>query len=223
MPLKPPGSNEIPTHMTLKLKPFVLLGLIAAAAPVVAVPTPYGSPGTINPATYTFTAAADGEIVAYFVGQTAGYGSDIGLSINGADPLSFGLQNHAASSIYGAEFNMGTVQAGDVLRFVLRVSTSDFNGPPPVSYYLNSDASLNPNGENHVFSSSFAGDLLIPAGTYIGFEDISPLNDPTNDRDYDDHQFVFTNVRSTSSVPDGGATAVLLGIAVAGLAYVRRK
>jgi len=204
-------------------------GLISLSASVMAVPTPYGNPGVANPVTYTFTAAGTGPIIAYFVGESAGYGSDIGLSINGAAPLSFGLQNHTGaggttSTPYGTAFNMGNANAGDVLRFELRVSTGNYNGPPPLTYTLNSDASLNPGGENHIYSSAYGGDFQIPAGTYVGFEDISPLGDPLNDLDYNDHQFVFVGVTGTPvGVPDGGMTLAMLGMAFAGLGWLRRK
>ena len=41
-----------------------------------------------------------------------------------------------------------------------------------------------------------------------------------NDRDYNDHQFVFIGVRS---VPDGGVTLAMLGMAIVGLGMLRRK
>jgi hypothetical protein len=194
-----------------------------------ALPAPYGNPGVANPVTYTFTATGTGPIMAYFVGESAGYGSDIGLSINGAAPSSYGLQNHTGaggttSTPYGTAFNMGNATAGDVLRFVLRVSTGNYNGPLPVDYVLSSDASLNPGGDNHVFASAYGGDITIPAGVYVGFEDISPLGASNNDRDYNDHQFVFVGVRDNpSGVPDGGMTLGMLGMAFAGLGWLRRK
>lgn len=219
--------------MIMKPLSLAAIGLISLSATVLAVPTPYGSPGTINPVTYSFTATGDGPITAYFVGESAGYGSTIGLSVNGGAIAfgSFGLQNHTGaggttSTPYGTSFFMGNVAAGDVLRFVLAVDVQNYNGPATVGdvdYYLNSDASLNPGGENHIFASAYAGDALIPAGTYVGFEDISPLGAPGNDRDYNDHQFVFVGVRGVPSVPEGGVTMVMLGMAVSGLGLLRRK
>jgi hypothetical protein len=220
--------------MMMKPLSLVALGLITLTVGAFAVPTPYGSPGTINPVTYTFTATGTGPITAYFVGESAGYGSMIGLSVNGGAVAfsSFGLQNHTGaggttSTPYGTQFVMGNVTAGDVLRFVLAVDTGNYNGPATagdVDYYLNSDASLNPLGENHVYSYAYGGDLSgIPAGTYIGFEDISPLGAVNNDRDYNDHQFVFAGVRGTANVPDGGFTLGMLGLALAGLGLMRRR
>lgn len=193
---------------------------LAIATVATAGPIKYGAPGTVNAASYSFTAVADGEIWAYFVGQTAGFGSDIGLSINGAAPLSYGLQNH--SSARGDSYLLGTVQAGDTLVFELRVSHA-YDGPPPLEYSLFSNQSLNPAGEQHIYSYAYAfdsADSAIPGGTYIGFEDISPLSG--GDRDYDDHEFVFTNV-AVVTTPDGGSTLALLGAVMSGIALLRRK
>jgi len=120
---------------------------------------------------------------------------------------------------------MGSVTAGDVLRFILAVDTDapNYNGPSDaadVNYYLNSDPSLNSTGENHIYSYLYGGDTIIPAGTYVGFEDISPLSG--GDRDYNDHQFVFTNVGVTST-PEGGSTLAVMGMGLLGLGLLRRR
>lgn len=128
------------------MKPLSLaaVGLISLSATVLALPTPYGNPGTINPVTYSFTATGSGPITAYFVGESAGYGSKIGLSVNGGAIAfgSYGLQNHTGpggtSTPYGTTFIMGNVTAGDVLRFVLAVDVEGYYGPASagdVNYY----------------------------------------------------------------------------------------
>lgn len=211
--------------MMCKQLSLAAVGLVCLAAPAIALPTPYGSPGTVNPVMYSFVATGTGPVTAYFVGQTAGFGSKVGMSVNGG-PVAFsdfGLQNHL--SAYGDAFVLGNATAGDILRFILAVDMAGGIGPiveGDVDYYLNSDPTLNPGGDNHVFSSAYAGDLDIPAGTYVGFEDISPLSAPGNDLDYDDHQFVFVGVRGVP-VPDGGGTVLLLGMALGGLGLLRRK
>lgn len=214
--------------MIKKTLSLVALGLISLSASAATIP--YPGPG-VNPTSYSFTAATTGDIIAYFYGQSAGYGSVIGLSINGAAPLSYGLQNHTAD--IGDSFNMGSVVAGDILRFVLAVATTggadptDPIGGSDVTYYLNSNPTSNPDGGNYIYSDAFGGGIppgglvAVPPGTYVGFEDIL-LADPINDFDYNDHQFVFLNV-STSAVPDGGMTIMMLGMAFTGLAWLRRK
>jgi len=224
------------------MKKSLQIGLLAAAICLAsagtssAALTSYPTPGLTNAATYTFTATATGPVTAYFVGQSAGYGSVIGLSINGATPAfsSFGLQNHLSAP--GDSFVLGNVTIGDTLRFILAVDTAGGTGPATagaVDYYLNSDVSLNPvAGEQHVYSAPYAGGDpfgpsiqnpsggTFPAGTYIGFEDISPLSG--GDKDYDDHQFLFTNVGVTST-PEGGATLAMMGMGLLGVAVLRRR
>jgi len=201
-----------------KFARVVVLGLASLAVPVLAIPTPYGAGGTINGATYTFTATGDGAITAYFVGRSAYYGSAVGLSINGAEPIVWGLKNIYGPDnafAYGKAFDMGTVKTGDILRFVLGVTTGD-----GAKFSLNSEASLNTDGSQHIYSYAYGGDAggtPIPAGMYVGFED-KLLG--SSDWDYNDHQFVFAG--PGLSVPDGGITIMLLGIALGGLGYARR-
>ena len=54
----------------LLLAATVALGSATAAQAALPV---YGSPGSVNAADYSFTAVADGDIVAYFAGHSAGY------------------------------------------------------------------------------------------------------------------------------------------------------
>src|SRR6266566_6552979 len=99
------------------LAPAMLAALLSAQARADIIP--YGSVGTPNPVTYSFTAAAAGDIVAYFAGSTAGFVNDLGLLVNGVDTGIYGLDNHA--SAIGQSLNFGAVNAGDVLTFVLRI------------------------------------------------------------------------------------------------------
>jgi hypothetical protein len=204
------------------MKKFILvlvaLGLLAVPTTVLAGPIPYLNVGTLNPATYTFTATATGDIVAYFFGSSADYGSDIGLIVDNLSQGIYGLENHFSS--YGQHLVLsGNVHAGDLLEFQLRVNTSGGNPASAVTYSLYSTPSRNDDRLQHVYSTSWEGDSVIPAGTYIGFEDISPAT--AGDLDYNDHQFVFTNVGV--GVPDGGSTLALLGAALAGIGLIRRK
>lgn len=199
---------------------------MAVASSALAGPIPYGARGTVNGASYTFIAATSGDIVAYFVGQGAGFGSDIGMLVNGAPAQSFGLQNHTVNP--GDSFNLGPVQAGDVLVFQLRVSNTYLGptGPGDIRYNLFSDTSMNPvAGDQHIYSTAYVpqGTLdPIPAGTYVGFEDLTPASTMYSDLDYEDHEFVFTNV-AVVSAPDGGSTLALFGAVMGGLAWIRRR
>lgn len=167
----------------------------------------------------SFTATGTGPITAYFYGQSAGFGSDIGLWVNGVFQGVYGLQNHSVAA--GTSLVLGNANAGDTLVFELRVSTSNGLGPNPWDYSLFSTPSLNSDGQEHTVASAFAGGPFgIPAGTMVGFEDILPL--ANSDHDYDDHLFVFTGV-TNHGVPEGGMTLGLMSLAIGGLGLLRRK
>lgn len=170
-----------------------------AASPANADTIPYPNAGTENPDTYTFTAITNGNIVAYFYSADADYTEEIGLEINGVPTGVFGLDNHASAT--GNSVTLGHAQAGDVLTFVDRV----ISGPAVVPFDWYSDPSLNSESAQHVYSTFFSGSGLIPAGTYIGFEDL-PGGD--TDWDYNDMQFVFTDVSDIVTGPPGGGLAL---------------
>jgi hypothetical protein len=202
----------------------LLGGLGILSTTVFAAPTTYNGAGNSGPNlnTYSFVATGSGNVTAYFVDETAGYGSVVGMSVNGAAPTVFGLQNHTAS--YGDSLILGSVLAGDVITFILNVS-QDPAGPPPLDYVWSSDPTKNSDGLNHIYSSAYAGDSLIPAGTYVGFEDLPAGGDNLNqnDYDYDDHQFVFTGPFEARATPDGGSTIAFLGLASLGMMAIRSR
>jgi hypothetical protein len=185
---------------------------LAAAAAAHAAPIPYANQGTENPLQYTFTAAADGDITAYFVsGASAGYTNVVTMLVNGVASGVQGLNNHA--SAVGSSLVLGNVHAGDRLVFEMVNLNPGYVGP----WY--SDKSLNADGVNHVYSSAYAGDSLVSAGTFVAFEDLAG----GGDFNYNDLAFVFTNVAtSTGAVPEPASLA-LVGLALAATAAVRRK
>ena len=173
---------------------------------------PYPNDGTENINLYTFTATSDGTIGAYFYDKTAGFTNTLSLLVNGVvtpESAAGVLNNHTSSM--GDFVNLGSVHKGDVLTFRLNVVTTGES--------LFSDKALNVDGVNHVYSTAFSGDAVhgIPAGTYVGFEDLRG----GGDFDYDDETFVFTNI---AAIPEPEIYAMLLiGLGVIGSAIRRRN
>ena len=185
---------------------LLLCGLGASAR---ADAIPYPTPGVVNPVVYTFTAAATGNITAYFAGASANNTSDLGMLVNSVSTGLFGLQNNPDPAL-GTSFVLGFVTAGDVLTFQLRTLN-------PAQGSAFSDPTLNGpfdggNGIQHVYSTAYTAPGVIPAGTYVGFEDLPG----GGDRDYNDLQFVFTNVAVNDPVPGPIAGAGLPGLILAG-------
>jgi hypothetical protein len=82
-----------------------------------------------------------------------------------------------------------------------------------------SDTSLNLDGVNHVYSTSFSGAGTVPAGTYVAFEDLRG----GGDLNYFDETFVFTNV-ATNAVPEPANLALLMaGLGLVGFMARRRQ
>jgi hypothetical protein len=185
---------------------------------------PYPTPGIENPVLYSFTAASSGDVVAYFAGSTAAFDNQLGMLRNGVlTPAGYGLDNHL--SALGASFDLGFVNAGDTLVFVLH----NVSGLNPAGQNAYSDPSLNGPydggvGHNHVYSTPYSGGGpiidSIPAGTFVSFEDLPAYVPP--DWNYNDEDFVFVNV-AVATVPDGSSTLALLGLALTGIGALRRR
>lgn len=190
----------------LKRISIALFALCASLSmSVQAGPIPYTDVGTPAPAN-SFVAAADGDITAYFFATSALYRSQIGVLVNGVSTGIFGLWNY--SSTYGDSIVLApNVSAGDEIVFELWVSSTG------TSWY--SLASLNIDLKNHTYATDFGGAGAVPAGTYVSFEDLPDLGD----LDFNDHQFVFTNIKT---VPEP-AGLVLLGIGLLALGYSRKR
>jgi len=175
-----------------------------------------GLNGNINTETYNFTAKANDDIIAYYVGATAGYTNSISLLVNGIDREISGLFNHNfngnSRAEYGQSLNFGLVEKGDSLIFKLNTNLTSSN---PFSLFSEPSMNKLDNGLNHIYSKSYIGDSIIPKGTYIGFEDLIW----GGDKDYDDEQFVFTNTGVTP-IP---AAIWLFGSGVIGLISLGKR
>jgi hypothetical protein len=207
-----------------------LAGMVAGAAHAQG---PIGYPCCgYNNTTYTFTAANNGDVVAFFAGSTAGFDNQLGLLVNGVQQGGFGLDDH--STAVGTSFDFGPVHAGDHLVFILHVNSlggaNAFSDPAMNVGYDNGPASGTADGHNHIYSTVFTGSnpggdtaalnaAGIPHGVYVAFEDL-PF--PGSDYNYHDENFVFTNVGV--AVPEPATWALMLmGVAMLGFTLRSRK
>ncbi|SEF58773.1 DUF4114 domain-containing protein [Nitrosomonas ureae] len=166
----------------------------------------YADQGTPVQNSYTFTATTTGYIGAYFQESSAAYTNALSLLVNGVvtPQSSMGVLNNQTSNV-GDYVNLGYVNAGDILTFQLKVlDTGDI---------WNSNSASNADGVNHIYSTGFSGDTVlgIPAGTYVGFEDVHG----GGDFDYNDQAFIFTNIstlaeKHISPVPEPETYSMLL-------------
>jgi hypothetical protein len=175
----------------------------------------YAAPGT-QANSSIFTAAATGTLTAYFINSDSAYTSVIGVSINGVESGAWGLNNHGSTA--GQSLVLGDVNTGDMIQFNLFVTNTNDT--------LSSDASRNADHFNHVYATSFVGDGSIPAGTFVGFEDLAG----GGDEDYNDIEFVFTNtaaapVQAAPALPEvpEPASISLFGLGMAALAMRRKR
>ena len=169
---------------------------------------PYPTPAVENPVTYTFTASSTGNITAYFYGSTASFTNELTMLVNGVATGIQGLNNH--TSVHGDVLILGSVLAGDTIVFKLVT----LNPPTGVGPWY-SDKAMNSDGVNHVYSTPFSGDSDIPAGPFVSFEDLNN----GGDFNYNDEDFVFTNVSTTVRTPEPASLMLLcvgLGMIVVG-------
>lgn len=211
---------------TMKINARMLVALLGCAAllataPVAnADPIPYPNAGI--PAAFTqLNAVATGDITGYFYSSSAG-DTDLIEMVDITTGTTSALFFNNQTSHPGDVADFGHVNAGDLIAFVLVDQTTgiDFSSDPTVPF-VNSDET------NHAYITAFGGPSdpsagnpgTIPAGTYVGFED---RFNPPSDLDYNDDNFVFTNLVATTT-PEP-SSIILLGSGLLGIAgLVRRR
>lgn len=173
-----------------------------------------------NPASYAFTAIADGNITAYFAGSAAHFIEVLGMTVNGIPTGITGL-NDQLSHVGDSLVLANNVHAGDKIVFFDQVSTQNTGD----IWY--SDPALNPIPDGqHVYATPYdsSSHLLIaaiPSGFYVGFEDLRRAMG--SNFDYQDETFVVTNV--ATDVTPLPATLPLFATGIGGMVLLawRRK
>lgn len=183
---------------------------------------PYPNVGVQNSGTYIFNAISDGPVTVYFAGSAAGFSEVLGMTVNGVPTGITGLNDH--SSHIGDSLVLGNVHAGDTIVFFDQISQANTGD----IWY--SDPALNGGDGQHVYSAFYDGLTdsilhvpagVIPAGVYVGFEDLK--KDFGSNFDYLDETFVVTNVATNATPLPGALPLFASGLACLGLLGWRRK
>jgi len=208
----------------MKIVTLSLMALMAGVlvSPAFADDIPYGNAGHIAPSASPIKATGT-TLDVYFYGSSAADTDYIKIAdvtqgwITG--PI---LNNH--SSTVGNELSFN-VNPDDVLVFYL---VNEATGKTYAS-----DAAGSDDGFNHAYLTAFSGNGTVPAGTFVGFEDlfIGANSDGvcggqknTSDCDYNDDEFVFVGVqpRAVPNAPEPNSLA-LLGTSILGAAGIARR
>jgi hypothetical protein len=203
--------GNLKRHLVCEVAALAWLFVIAPWAEADQIP--YPNVGFYNPTTYSFTAKASGDVIAYFAGSSAADDNQLGMLDNGAlTSAGFGLDDH--TSFVGQSFDLGHVNVGDSIVFVLHNLTVGLDAYSDPSLNIPYDSPGETIGHNHIYSTLYTATspilASIPTGVYVAFED---LQFPSSDFNYFDETYVFTNV-GVQSVPE--PSSALLGILAAG-------
>jgi|HubBroStandDraft_5_1064220.scaffolds.fasta_scaffold68123_2 hypothetical protein len=194
--------------------PLALTFLISAGFLARGDIIPYPNAGTIAPTVPLF-AAQTGDVDAYFYGFSAADTDAIQMcDVTLGTCTAFALTNQTTT--VGSMEDFGLVNAGDVLVFNLENITT--------GTLLSSDPTVSADGINHAYITPYTATgstaiPTIPAGTFVGMEDLSLSQG--SDLDYNDDQFVISNL-SMNQVPEPSSAILCLGL-LALLPIARRK
>jgi hypothetical protein len=178
---------------------------VALLSPSIAV----ADPVTLSTATSPRLIATGGDVSIYFAGSDATFNSLLFLHSPGPQGPFFPSQ----STPIGEFVDLGNFSSGVEMVFRLHVlDTGDdfFTGP----------AGSNADGVVHAQLAVWSGSPGIPPGVLAGFEDLFG----GGDLDFNDFQFVATNVRLEDAAPvPEPATVLLVGAGAALLCRGARK
>ena len=131
------------------------------------------------------------------------------------------LNNHATP--FGQELSFAVNPNDELVFYLLNANTGKI---------FSSDPSDSADGYNHAYLTAFSGNGSIPAGTFVGFEDlfiganrdgVCGGQNNTSDCDYNDDEFVFVGLTShLGNAPEPNSLA-LLGTSILGAAGIARR
>jgi len=184
---------------------------------------PYGNVGHVAP-TQTMTSTGT-SLEIYFYGSSAA-DDDVIKVIDVTQGWTSGqiLDNHASTVGQQISLPIGSnvIKPGDTLEFELVNLTT--------GQTFSSNPADSADGKNHAYFTPFSGGGGIPAGEFVGFEDlyigtnsdgVCTGSQNTSDCDYNDDEFVFLGVNAHTPEP---SSLALLGTSIliaAGL--IRRR
>lgn len=198
--------------------------LAATVFPIMTYPAyadqiPYPTPGKL--AAQSATYATGNGINAYYLGSTASFQDQIDIFDVQTGWRSGKLLDNKLTTP-GTMVSIGTgageINTGDQLIFFIDSPDGRFA----------SMAEWSPDGVNHAYMTAFSGGTVngkwVPAGTFVGMEDLSYGH---SDLNYNDVDFVFTGVQSVpaSATPEPASLLLLATglLAVLGARALRRN